>query len=244
MKKIFLIDDDSNNQRESYGASFVDDGEYSEILSHIEKLNKDSDFSFLNDSELILIHDSLEDYIDGEFKEKSNYAKDIIINYAEDHGILYCCFSDGHGPIGEFENNISLEGSLLSIKKSEFYGRLQAFLDYYKSTSNYELKILAFGKNYKKTILEKNIKHLFGKLSKLEENTILEIKDINPRKNLGESNYLKNIIEMAQPALGKDYEDVVDVIQERNLTVKELKKQISEILSSVTRYGKNTYTWE
>ena len=39
MNKIILIDDNKSNQREIYGASFVDDEEYEDCLVHKEHLN-------------------------------------------------------------------------------------------------------------------------------------------------------------------------------------------------------------
>ena len=65
MKKLVLIDDNIEHQREAYGASFVDNEEYSDCLIHIEKVNSQSDLSFLNDVACVMIHDSLADFIDG-----------------------------------------------------------------------------------------------------------------------------------------------------------------------------------
>lgn len=46
MNKIVLIDDNKSNQREIYGAAFVDDEEYNDCLIHKEELNENSDLSF------------------------------------------------------------------------------------------------------------------------------------------------------------------------------------------------------
>ena len=40
MKKIILIDDNKSNQREIYGATFVDNEEYEDCLVHKEHLNE------------------------------------------------------------------------------------------------------------------------------------------------------------------------------------------------------------
>ena len=78
MKKILLIDDNSKNQREVYDASFVDEEEYSDCLSHVEQVNSQSDLSFLDDVSCVMIHDSLEDYINGEYKSDSHKADDGV----------------------------------------------------------------------------------------------------------------------------------------------------------------------
>lgn len=59
MNKIILIDDNKSNQREIYGATFVDNGEFEDCLIHKEELNENSDFSFLDDAACVLLHDSL-----------------------------------------------------------------------------------------------------------------------------------------------------------------------------------------
>ena len=55
MNKIILIDDNKSNQREAYGASFVDIEEYRDCLFHVEQLNENSDFSFLDDAVCVLL---------------------------------------------------------------------------------------------------------------------------------------------------------------------------------------------
>ncbi len=70
MKSILLIDDNSRMQRQSYGASFVDDEIFESILHHMERVNKDFDLSILDDYRCVMIHDSLEDFINGSFDEK------------------------------------------------------------------------------------------------------------------------------------------------------------------------------
>lgn len=58
MNKIVLIDDNKSNQREIYGAAFVDDEEYNDCLIHKEELNENSDFSFLDDAACVLLQPS------------------------------------------------------------------------------------------------------------------------------------------------------------------------------------------
>ena len=75
MKSILLIDDNSKKQRQSYGASFVDDEVFESILNHIECVNKDFDLSILDEYGCVMVHDSLEDFIDDSFNENSHVAK-------------------------------------------------------------------------------------------------------------------------------------------------------------------------
>ena len=129
MKKIILIDDNKSNQREIYGATFVDNEEYEDCLVHKEHLNENSDFSFLDDAACVLLHDSFEDYVDGKYVSGSQMARARINDKIKDK-IPYVVFSDGHSIIGDW--NPSERNVVRSIKKSEFYRNLKGFLDAYR----------------------------------------------------------------------------------------------------------------
>ena len=94
MKKIILIDDNKSNQREIYGATFVDLEEYEDCLFHVEQLNENSDFSFLDDAACVLLHDSFEDYVDGKFVSGSRMAKEFVREKIKANNIPYVVFSD------------------------------------------------------------------------------------------------------------------------------------------------------
>lgn len=241
---IYLIDDNAHNQRLSYGASYVDEGAFDDILSHIEKVNGDFNiYDNLKNAEVILIHDTLQDYINGQFTEGSKEAREMIEDYAHDHCIPIVNFSDGHNGSGEFD----LEGNILNLKKSLFYSRLYDFLNDYRISGVPQLNILAYGRNYHKVLLERNIKKLNVKLSAFPNEKRLAISDIIPENENGrdiEPDYLRNMIEMAQPALGKDYEDILNYIDDEQPTIGEFKSKIDNIFKSVSKYGKNTYNWK
>ena len=79
MKKIILVDDNKSNQREFYGASFVDTEDYEDCLVHKEQLNENSDFSFLDDAVCVLLHDSLADYVDGQYVSGGRMARESVM---------------------------------------------------------------------------------------------------------------------------------------------------------------------
>lgn len=243
MKKIVLIDDNSKKQRIAYGASFVDDEEYNDILSHYEKVNCDTDPSFLKGCVCVLIHDSLEDYINGEFNQHSHIAKDIIVKYLDDYSIPYVCFSDGHQSIGEYDPN----KNLVSIKKSDFYNRLKYFLDYYRTEEIIQFHILAYGRNFQKELILRHVKALFQKLGDKRSDDLLSSADVMPVKtgdSTTESAHLEEIILLAQPAIGYTYKDILNYIDDEEITVGEFRQRINKILDSISRNGKNTYTWK
>lgn len=240
MAVFILIDDNSKGQRETYGASFIDDNLYSSILSHYEHFNANSDLSFLNTAKCLFIHDSLEDFIDGAFDEHSHKAKDNIIDYLDQHKIQYVCFSDGHySSIGKYDS----DNNIVELKKSTFYGRLESFLKEYSITKEIQLHILAYGENYKKEIMTRNVRSLLQKYSTKRPEEIITLADVMPSSS-EEPHYLEEIINMAQPKIGIDYDGVLDYIEDNDVTILDFTSKIKQILNSVSRYGKNNYTWE
>ena len=239
MKSILLIDDNSKMQRQAYGASFVDDEVFESVLDHIERVNKDFDLSILNDYRCVMIHDSLEDFINDSFDEKSHVAKDIIIHYLDDRQIPYVLFSDGHESTGVYD----LSHNLVRVKKSDFYSRLRYFLNYYMDESLLQFHILAYGPNFRKALATRYIKALFQKFAIKSQCDIITIQDIKP-SNSEEEHYLEEIIKLSQPTLGMDYNDILDYIEDNEISVGDFKVKINNILVSISKYGKNTYTWK
>lgn len=145
MNKIILIDDNCQNQRAAYGASYIDGGEFESCLVHLEELNEASDFSFLDNAACVMLHDSLTDNVDGTFIVGSRMAREIILNKIIERNIPYVLFSDGHSIIGDWTPDN--KNAVKSIKKSEFYRNLKAFLDLYKVSGIIDLRLIAFGAN-------------------------------------------------------------------------------------------------
>lgn len=239
MKSILLIDDNSKMQRQSYGASFVDDEVFESILHHIEHVNKDFDLSILDEYSCVMIHDSLEDFINGSFDENSHVAKDLIIEYIDNRQIPYVLFSDGHESTGVYD----LSHNLVSLKKSDFYSRLKYFLDFYRNESLLQFHILAYGPNFRKALVTRNMKALFQKFDTKNQTDTITIFDLKPSDS-NEEHYLEEIINLSQPMLGMDYNDILNYIEDNDITVKDFKLKINNILSTISKYGKNTYTWE
>lgn len=237
---IYLIDDNSKGQRIEYGASYIDEGQYDDILIHIEKTNGSTDVSFLCNAKLIMIHDSLEDFENGGFVENSRHARHNIDDIAQNNNIPLVYFSDGH-----IVSEMDPEGNITQLKKADFYYRLKDFLENYKELGVLDLKILAYGKNWKNLRLKEVVKKFYNKISNKKDNEILFIRDVLPSSKISEPNYLSTIIEIyAQPNLGKSYNEILDYIEDEQITVGEFKQRIDKILTSINRYGKNTYTWK
>ena len=235
MNKILLIDDNSKNQREVYDAAFVDEEEYSDCLSHIEQVNSQSDLSFLDDVSCVMIHDSLEDYVNGEFKSDSHKAKDRIEDAIQSKNLPYVLFSDGHGMDADWREN--MPNVVFSIKKSEFYRHLKSFLDNYRKTGKLDMRLIAYGKDFLKQLMSSWCQAFIIKLADTPDDEVIDTSKVDKHS-------LRLIIENSQPKVGVSFNDVMCDIEDGNITAGYLRNNVNNILSSVKKYGKNISSWK
>jgi hypothetical protein len=87
------------------------------------------------------------------------------------------------------------------------------------------------------------VKSLCLKFSGKQPTDTLTLADVMP-KDRNEPAYLAQIIDLAQPTVGITYENLLDAIEDETLTVEVFKQQINQIFQSVSKYGKNTHTWQ
>ena len=226
MNKIILIDDNQSNLREIYGASFVDLEEYEDCLFHVEQLNENSDFSFLDDAACVLLHDSLEDYVDGKYVSGSRKAKELIWNKIKDK-IPYVKFSDGHSIIGDwnpFERNV-----VRSIKKSEFYRNLKGFLDTYRESSHIDLRLIAYGSDYEKRELVVLLQKVFDELKNVNDKEIQTFSFVD-------TDLLERFFKKVKHVSSLTYEKLCDSINAGKLTVSKFKAYINSLASHAIKY--------
>ena len=235
MKKIILFDDNSKNQREVYDASFVDKNDFDDCLIHIEKVNGQTDFSFIKSSLYVFMHDSLEDYVNGEYVEGGRDARNIIMGLLEQYDIPYVLFSDGHPQDAVWAE--SNPNYIYQIKKSVFYGNLKAFLNSYRNTGKADIRIIAFGENFKVNLIKQWGQIVIKNISSINDNDYID-------STVFDRKCLRNIIEYAQPAINTTYEDIMDNIIDHNITAGKLKQNINNITSDFIQYGENFSSWE
>lgn len=235
MKKIILLDDNQKNQREIYGASYVDQDDYADCLLHIEKINSNSDLTFLDDGACVLIHDSLKDFINGEYNETSQRGKDIIEARTQDMGLPYVLFSDGHSMTADWREESP--DIVYSIKKSEFYKHLKDFLDNYCSTGVIDLKIIAFGRNYIKQLMWNWCHTLISTCWSAKDDDTLNISMIDNKT-------LRKIIDNTQPKIGISFNELMEKIDDGEVSVGAFRTNINSILNSFEKYGTNISYWK
>ena len=226
MKKIILIDDNKSNQREFYGATFVDNEEYEDSLVHKEHLNENSDFSFLDDAACVLLHDSFEDYVDGKYVSGSQMARARINDKIKDR-IPYVVFSDGHSIIGNW--NPSERNVVRSIKKSEFYRNLKGFLDAYRESSHIDLRLIAYGSDYEKRELVVLLQKVFDELKNVNDKEILTFSFID-------ADLLERFFKKVKHVSSLTYVKLCDSINAGKLTVGKFKAYINSLASHAIKY--------
>lgn len=226
MDKIILIDDNKSNLREIYGASFVDQEEFEDCLFHVEQLNNNSDFSFLDDAVCVLLHDSFDDFVDGKYVSGSRKARELIWDKIKDK-IPYVIFSDGHSIVGDW--NPSEGNAVRSIKKSEFYRNLKGFLDVYRESSHIDLRLIAYGGDYKKRELVILLQKIFDELKNVNDKEILTLFFVD-------TDLLERFFKKVEHVSSLTYEKLCDSINAGKLTVGKFKAYINSLASHAIKY--------
>lgn len=228
MNKIILIDDNKSNQREIYGAAFVDNEEYEDCLVHKEQLNENSDYSFLDDSVCVLLHDSLADYVDGQYVSGGRMAKEFVMEKIKANNIPHVIFSDGHSIIGEWSK--TRPDVVSSIKKSEFYRNLKGFLDAYRETGHIDLRLIAYGNEFEKRELIYLLQQIFDELNHITDKETLSLSSVN-----------KDVIERFLDKIklvsnNVTFEKICNSIKAGRLTVGKFKAYINSLVSHAIKY--------
>ena len=237
MKKIYLIDDNLDGNRSKYGSSFVDEGKYEDVFCAIDKISTADDLSFIDGAACVLLHESLNDFYDGRFHDDSHKVVAIIRDRSNVGDIIpFVIFSDNYtSDKGDY--NPKMPNVLRNLSKRAFYCRLESFVLHYRDSGEIDLRILAYGVDFEKVLIENAATVVFARL---QDSTDADI--VNATKVACEE--MRQIIELAQPAIGKSYNEIINDLQLNDIPVKEFKNRINNILDNFQDYGKNYYTWK
>ena len=133
----------------------------------------------------------------------------------------------------DFENNPKY---IPSIKKNLLYERLYDFLEHYKNTENIELRILAWGKNFKSKEISKLLLKIISSIDTIDNTEILELSDLS-----NSLQYFRTLMERSFPK--EDFNEILIKIEDEPITIYEFKKKLNQITESFIKYGKNIYSW-
>lgn len=238
---IYLLDDNKEDKRRSlFNVSFVDDGTFDGYLTAISHLPQDADLSFLSNATCLFVHETTEDIDEfGQFKNGSTTNARRLIDDIADRGdkVPLVIFSNGmNGPTkyDYDERPFFVE----AIHKTLLYQhRLFPFLNYYKNTKQLELRIIAFGENFKAVEAGRYARYLIESLSVHKHSERLDL------SYFSRLSILQRFYEFMRP--GGDYNNFVNDLEDSSITVGKFVENVSAVVESISEnYGKNTHTWQ
>ena len=236
---IYLIDDNvGDKRRKLFGIDFVDGGAFDNCLVSIEKIKSGEDISFLEKADCVLIHKTTQDVNDsGLFIAGSNYNANKIIDIICDYGskIPVAIFSNSmsEDAVFDYEKN---PNCISAIKKNVFYNNLRDFLEDFSENKSIDFRVLAYGKNYEFVDLGKCAQKLVADLSTYPLNASFDI------SFLRELSVLENFFKMSK--FYSSYDDFLIYLEDNDVSVGCFVENISLILESVNKYGKNIHNWK
>lgn len=238
---IYILDDNKDDKRRSlFNISFVDDGTFKDYITEISHLPEKADLSFLSNAVCLFVHETTED-VDksGQFKSGSTTNVRRLIDDISDRGdrVPLVVFSNGmNGPTkyNYDEHPCFVE----AIHKTLLYQhRLFPFLSHYKNTNQLELRIIAFGENFRAVEAGRYARNLIESLSIYKYSELLDLSFFS------KLSMLQRFFEFMQP--GGDYSDFVNDLEDSSITVGKFVENVSAVVESISEnYGKNTHTWK
>jgi hypothetical protein len=232
---IYLIDDNRYEQQQKlYHADYLFDGSFTSLLTPLYAI-KLTDFSqlekTLDNADAVLLHNTFADAdADGTYLDNGRDARNFIEDLAEENEIPFVLFSGGisETTFDDDENPSVITG----INKTLFYSHLFPFLQHYKETREIELKILAYGGEYKIHDAIKLVETILAALKKKDSTLPFAIKYINYAT-------FAKFYDLTQSK--KTLDAFLNEIAEQALTVGDFMGKLKKIKKSLIHYGKNIY---
>jgi hypothetical protein len=232
---IYLIDDNRYEQQQKlYQADYLFDGSFTSLLTSIYTI-KLTDFQqlgqTLRNADAILLHNTFADAdANGVYLDNGREARDFIEEIAEENDTPFVLFSGGisETTFDDDDNPTVVTG----INKTLFYSHLFAFLQHYQETQQIELKILAYGSEYKIHDAIKLVETILAALKKRDNKALFDMKFINVdtfAKFYSLSKSKKSLAEFLKE------------LSEQAVTVGDFMGKLKKIKKSLIHYGKNIY---
>lgn len=228
---IYLIDDNRENQQESYGCSFIKEGIYNKYLTYLDGIPTPDRADFMEEFQekatLVLFHTTSKDLDrDRQFLEKTETITKIKDSIKTTKP--YVGFSWGHtSHIATFLNE-----NIDSINKRIFYLNFKEFIEDYIKSGTHDFNILAKGAAYKKEILIEQGRRLIQELANFSK----------CEPFICGNNFLTTSLDnFFQSSETKT--NIKDFCEQNSSQISyfELVKVIEKSIESIQKYGKNLY---
>lgn len=238
---IYLLDDNKEDKRRAlFNVSFVDDKTFDGHLTAISHLQENADLSFTSNAKCLFVHETTEDTDEeGRFKSGSTTNARRLIEDIADNGdrIPLVVFSNQMTGSTDYDFDRN-PFAVRAIHKTLLYQkRLYPFLNHYKNTGEVELRIIAYGENYKVVEAGRYAKYLIESLA------IYERKERVNLSFFSKLTMLERFFEFMKP--DENYNAFVNDLEDNPITVGEFVENVSLVIESISEnYGKNTYAWQ
>lgn len=214
---IYLIDDNKYGQMsENYKLDFTNVLlSYKGVIQWLKSISRKDIDHIISKATCILIHDSIDE------KEE----KERLVAIAKIKNIPYCIFSNG------FTATIFDGNSIKEIKKDRLYNNLLEFINYFKTDSAIDLKIISLGHYYeieRASIIQDRL--INGTLLFNKDNFNYEVafpSGSNEYKDLRELVYLNDST--------IDFSDFEDTYNSNDTTAQSLREVIVSMVKNVKR---------
>ena len=238
---IYLLDDNKDDKRRlSFNISFVDDGTFDGYLTAISHLPQNADLSFVSDAKCLFVHETTQDTDEeGKFISGSMINARRLIHDISDKGDKIPLVIFSNGMKGRMDYDYDSKPRVVNeIYKTLLYQqRLYPFLNHYKNTNESELRIIAYGENFRVVEAGRYARYLIESLATYERSKLLNLSFLRKKS------MLQCFFEFMHP--GGDYNDFVINLEDNPTTVGKFIENITAVIESISEnYGKNTHTWQ
>ena len=233
---IFLIDDNRYEQQQrKFNANYLFDGSLETVLTTLYKLKLDEYVGHLEeklqDAAAILLHNTFADADEnGEYLDSSRIVRDYIVeDFVRENDIPIVLFSGSMSDIRFDDDDIPT--SILGMNKEVFYQNLFEFLTHYKETNQLEMKILAYGKQYRIERILTQYEDILKRLAVKDKGAFFESHFVDLIS-------VKTFYDLTKTNRSKDFEEFWRYLNGRLLTIHDFIQELEKIkIKAIKKYG-------
>ena len=228
---IYLFDDTN----EAYISQHIRLLEFTDVVVHKSQISgkevKLMEPALMN-AEWIFMHKSFKDS-EGGPRDVYKYVVNTIADYGDEVPLILFSDEDRPNPVIDHDSKNLIE----SYKKSVFYSRLASFLENRRSTGKANIDLLLYGAGVEIEKVVASGNRLLAALRCRNEDEMVSNDDLT-------SADLMYVINSARPAIGVEYSQIVELIENGHMTVGTYRQNLKEVIESYIVYGTNIHSWK
>ncbi len=231
-KKIYLIDDDQDEQRSKYyQAGHVVDGRYADTLVNIQRIlpkEQEALLKKLQTAAAVLIHKTFPDFNDsGHARSQTNFSQYLITELERKIPLCVFTYSMQHFIFDAAKN----PNYVPQLNKRLFYAHLEDFIKHYEKERVIDFRVLVQGKHFKAQAAKPYYTTIYQKLIQQPPHILFD--------PLTVYDALENFY--AQTSSTKNFEDFVFDLTDHPISTASFLTLLNKMYNSLLRYGKNIH---